>query len=126
LPKGGKVAIDPQSDPQGFEGEAGVIGHGGAKFGFVTAVERYAVVAGRTGFDFAGGLITADKLSDPLRTGGILASEFCEGQSSLEVGKHPGSQIEGESTHGRLRIGRNRSIAYLSPKRKTETQNALV
>ena len=94
MPEGGEVAIDAQPDPQGFQGEAGVVGDGGAEFGLVAAVERHAAIDGRPGGDFAGGLVAADKLSDPLGTGGVFASGFCESPSGLEVGKHPGSQVE--------------------------------
>ena len=94
MPEGGEVAIDAQPDPQGLQGEAGVVGDGGAEFGLVAAVERHAAIDGRPGGDFAGGLVAADKLSDPLGTGGVFASEFCESPSGLEVGKHPGSQVE--------------------------------
>ena len=94
VPEGGEVAVDTQPGPQGFEGGAGVVGHGGAEFGLVAAVERHAAIDGRPGGDFAGGLVAADKLSDPLGTGGVFASEFCESRSGLEVGKHPGSQVE--------------------------------
>ena len=57
MPEGGQVAIDAQPDPQGFQGEAGVFGHGGAEFGLMSAVERHTFVAWRTGFEFAGSLV---------------------------------------------------------------------
>ena len=113
VPEGGEVAVDAQPGPQGFEGGAGVVGYGDAEFGFVAAVERHTLVAWRTGGDFAGGLVAADELSDPFGTGGVFASEFCESQSGLEVGKHPGSQVEGEGMHRKFRHGRSNTMTSM-------------
>lgn len=90
MPEGGEVAVDAEAGAEGFESEAGVVGDGGAKFGFVAAVEGDSFVAGRPGFNFAGGLVAADELADPFGAGGVFASEFGEGEAGLEVGENAG------------------------------------
>lgn len=78
MPEGGEIAVDAELGAEGFEGEARVVGDGGAEFGFVALVERHAAVEGRAGFDLAGGLEASDELADPLGAGGVFAPEFGE------------------------------------------------
>ena len=110
MPKGGEVAVDAEVGAEGFEGEAGILGDGGTKFGLVAAVEGDTPVAGRPGFDLASGLVAADELADPFGTGGILAAEVGEGQAGPEVGEDPGPQVEGKCTHQRILPIRGTSI----------------
>src|SRR5471030_1246644 len=63
---------EAQLHPQRFEREIGLLGNSRPEFGFVAAMERHGLRDRRPGRDFAGGLVAADELPDPLGTGGIL------------------------------------------------------
>jgi len=119
------VTRDAELGAEGFEGEARVVGDGGAEFGLVASGERHPTVDGRAGVDLAGGLEAADELSHPFGAGGVLAAEFGEGPTGLEVREDTGTQVGGEGTHGRLQIAGSRSMTRLNPQRKTENQNDL-